>query len=47
MAQLTDAQIRAWIKGDVRFEGKSDGGGLYLSYRKTFSIPIWIFRLPI
>ena len=44
MAKLTDTQIRAWIKGNTRFEGKSDGGGLYLSYRKTFSTPVWIFR---
>ncbi|MBT5825514.1 MAG: tyrosine-type recombinase/integrase [Gammaproteobacteria bacterium] len=44
MAKLTDNQIKAWIKSNTRFEGKSDGGGLYLYYRKTFSIPRWRFR---
>ncbi|WP_140414130.1 tyrosine-type recombinase/integrase, partial [Bathymodiolus platifrons methanotrophic gill symbiont] len=44
MAKLTDIQIKSWIKNNVRFEGKSDGGGLYLSYRNTFAIPIWRYR---
>ncbi|OQK16747.1 integrase [Methyloprofundus sedimenti] len=44
MANLTDVQIKSWIKSDIRFEGKSDGDGLYISYRKTFSTPRWIFR---
>jgi len=44
MAKLTDTQIKAWIKSNTRFEGKSDGSGLYISYRKTFSIPRWRFR---
>lgn len=33
MAKLTDIQIRAWIKAGERFEGRSDGNGLYLRYR--------------
>ena len=44
MVKITDLQIRSWIKNNERFEGKSDGDGLYLSYRETFSIPIWRFR---
>lgn len=44
MAKLTDVQIRSWIKTGERFEGRSDGGGLYLSYRENFSIPTWRFR---
>jgi integrase len=44
MAKITDLQIKAWIKNNERFEGKSDGDGLYLSYRESFAIPIWRFR---
>lgn len=44
MPKLTDAQIRAWIKAGVRFEGKSDGNGLYLSYRENYQTPVWRFR---
>lgn len=44
MAKLTDIQIRAWIKSNERFEQRSDGDGLYLSYRETFAIPRWLFR---
>lgn len=44
MSNLTDIQIRAWIKADERFEQRSDGGGLYLSYRETFATPRWLFR---
>ncbi len=44
MANLSDIQIKSWIKNKVHFEGKSDGGGLYLSYRKTFTTPVFIFR---
>jgi hypothetical protein len=32
MGKLTDMQIKAWIKAGERFEGRSDGDGLYLSY---------------
>lgn len=44
MAELTDMKIRNWIKSNERFEMKSDGDGLYLSYRENFSSPIWRFR---
>jgi len=44
MGKLTDIQIRSWIKADERFDGKSDGDGLYLTYRKDFAIPRWLFR---
>lgn len=44
MPKLTDIQIRAWIKSGERFEGRSDGGGLYLRYRKEDQIPTWRFR---
>lgn len=44
MAKLSDIQIKGWINKNERFEGKSDGGGLALSYRKDFSVPVWRFR---
>ncbi|MDP3840722.1 MAG: Arm DNA-binding domain-containing protein, partial [Methylococcales bacterium] len=44
MANLTDSQIKNWIKNNDRFEGKADGNGLYLSYRKDFITPRWNFR---
>jgi hypothetical protein len=44
MAKITDLQIKAWIKNNERFEGRSDGDGLYLSFRENFSVPIWRFR---
>jgi integrase len=44
MGKLTDIQIRAWIKGGERFEGRSDGDGLYLSFPKSYSSPSWKFR---
>lgn len=44
MPKLTDMQIRAWIKAGERFEGRADGNGLYLRYRKTDKIPTWRFR---
>lgn len=44
MAKLTDIQIKAWIKNDERFEGKSDGDGLYLSFRKDMAVPVWRLR---
>lgn len=47
MAQLTDKQIRAWIKNNTRFDAKADGSGLYLRYRKTDKTPIWFLRYKI
>ena len=44
MSELTDIQIKAWIKNGERFEQRGDGGGLFLSYRADFAIPIWRFR---
>ncbi|SEL30522.1 tyrosine-type recombinase/integrase [Nitrosovibrio tenuis] len=44
MGKLSDVQIRSWIKAGERFEGKGDGDGLYLAYRKEFAVPRWLFR---
>jgi integrase len=44
MDKLSDMEIRRWIKSNERFEMRGDGNGLYLSYRETFSSPIWRFR---
>ena len=44
MGELSDIQIRKWIKSGERFEGRGDGGGLSLSYRQNFAIPRWLFR---
>lgn len=44
MPKLTDMQIRAWIKTGERFEGRSDGNGLYLRYREADRSPSWRFR---
>lgn len=44
MAKLTDIQIKAWIKKGEHFEGRSDGDGLVLCYRKEMSSPMWRFR---
>lgn len=44
MAKFQDKQIRAWIKDGERFEGRSDGNGLYLRYRAGDRVPTWRFR---
>ncbi len=44
MGKLSDIQIRNWIKADERFDMRGDGEGLYMSFRKDFSTPIWRFR---
>jgi len=44
MGKLTDIQIRNWIKAGERFEGRSDGGGLYLRFRAKDAAPTWRFR---
>ncbi len=44
MPKFTDKQIRAWIKSGERFEGRTDGNGLYLSYRENYKHPVWRFR---
>jgi len=47
MTKITDKQIRSWIKSNIRFDAKSDGGGLYLRYRKTDKNPLWFLRYKI
>jgi integrase len=42
--KLNDRQISAWISKGSRFEGKSDGGGLWLCYRESMQRPVWRFR---
>lgn len=44
MAKLTDIQIKAWIKKGDHFEGRADGGGLYLCYREEMAYPMWRYR---
>ncbi len=44
MGSLHDTTIRDWIRAGEFFEGKSDGGGLSLRYRKGDSAPRWLFR---
>ena len=44
MANLSDIQIKAWIKNNERFEGKADGDGLYLCYCKDFLTPLFRYR---
>jgi hypothetical protein len=44
MAKITDIEIRNWIKKGERFEGRSVGGGLYLRFRQSESMPTWGFR---
>src|SRR5690606_2323648 len=44
MGALSDVAIRGWIKSGQRFEGKSDGDGLYLRFRKADAAPRWLFR---
>ena len=45
--QLSDPEIKAWIKNNIRFEAKADGGGLYLRYRSNDSCPVFFFRFKI
>ncbi len=47
MAKLTDIQIRAWIKAGEHFDGRADGGGLYLCFPSSYSAPFWRFRYRI
>jgi integrase len=44
VAKLTDIQIKSWIKKGEHFEGRTDGGGLYICYRKEMAAPMWRFR---
>ncbi|EKY6697640.1 site-specific integrase [Salmonella enterica] len=44
MGKLTEVQIKAWIKRGERFEGRTDGNGLYLRYRDSDKSPVWRYR---
>jgi integrase len=44
MGNLTDVAIRNWVKAGEFFEGRGDGGGLSLRYRKNDAAPRWLFR---
>jgi integrase len=44
MGKLTDVAIRAWIRSGERFEGRSDGDGLVLTWRPERSAPSWKLR---
>lgn len=44
MGNLSDVQIRNWIRTGERFQGKADGDGLYLRFRATDASPSWLFR---
>lgn len=44
MGKLTDIEIRGWIKAGERFEGRADGGGLYLRFREGDASASWRFR---
>lgn len=44
MGKLTEVQIKAWVKRGERFEGRTDGNGLYLRYRDTDKSPVWRYR---
>lgn len=47
MGNLTDVQIRTWIRSGKHFEGKSDGGGLTLRFRASDRVPRWLLRYRI
>jgi integrase len=44
MGKLNDVTIRGWIRSGERFEGRSDGAGLVLTWRKDTGSPYWKFR---
>lgn len=44
MGMLTDVAIRAWIRSGERFEGRSDGDGLVLTWRPERRAPSWKLR---
>ena len=44
MGKLNDLTIRGWIRSGERFEGRSDGVGLVLTWRKDTASPFWKFR---
>jgi integrase len=44
MGKLNDLLIKSWVKKDERFQGRADGNGLVLRYRKGDAVPQWYFR---
>ena len=44
MGKLTDVAIRSWIKAGERFEARTDGDGLLLSWRPDRKAPHWRLR---
>ena len=44
MGKLNDVTIRGWIRSGERIEGRSDGDGLLLAWRKDTGSPFWTFR---
>ena len=44
MGKLNDVTIRGWIRSGERFEGRSDGVGLVLAWRKDTGSPFWKFQ---
>ena len=44
MGKLSDVTIRGWIRSGERFEGRSDGEGLVLAWRRDTNSPTWKFR---
>lgn len=44
MGTLTDREIKSWIQRGERFEGRGDGDGLTLRFRKNDATPNWLFR---
>lgn len=44
MGKLTDVAIRAWIKAGERFEGRTDGEGMVLTWRPDRTTPQWRLR---
>ena len=44
MGKFNDVTIRGWIRSGERFEGRSDGDGLVLTWRKDTGSPFWKFR---
>lgn len=44
MGNLSDVTIRGWIRSGERFEGRTDGDGLVLTWRPNASSPSWKLR---
>lgn len=44
MGRMTDVEIRNWVATGERFDQRSDGDGLTLSFRTADKSPRWLFR---